>query len=609
MAAAAACLVALVVADPAVPKGPDPNWITVSPTKRYLVFEDGTPFLPLGVAMDGDHINFDYFGRTTIEGRRISFADDHFETLFADMRAHGENFLRIDIESTSLMPRPDIERLIRERKIQFVEDPVGVFNEDYARRIDRLIATAEKYDVYLGLVLIAQTCDLTTIGENLDLYPYHRRQGGPIDDLNDLFTSPEARRAWRNRLRYISERWGGSRRIAMWELYNELLNCGGRDVEAAERWVAEMGSALREFDRKRYGKAHPVIVSTVSIVPEHRFFFDSPGTDLMVSHFYTDVNDSGNPVRIALEVQSAVHEDLATLRYSRPFLENERTLSRRYPVGVQKEVEHAAAWSMIASGAAGGGATWVRMGEYATFRTKEVVSDTHRAMRAVLSKVDFARFDSRPLEAPAGNREVVPMVLSDGSTVLGWLLHNNPNDYDIDNIRAWQQGRFDDRVAGIQLLGRWIEIAGEAGYSSRLKPILDRVALAVSKATGLSQDEAARRIKEAFQRPGRAKRALARIARDKDPELVRQKAQQALRAVETELARLEQEKGVLKKLYRGHPVVSTSLTLSGLRNGRHRVTWYDDATGAKIREEVVTGSRVVLQSPPFRKHVAFVIAP
>ncbi len=64
-------------------------------------------------------------------------------------------------------------------------------------------------------------------------------------------------------MQYVSDRWGNSSRIAMWELYNELLNCGGTNAPAAEAWVAEMGQALRNYEKNKYGKAHPIIVSTV----------------------------------------------------------------------------------------------------------------------------------------------------------------------------------------------------------------------------------------------------------------------------------------------------------------------------------------------------------
>lgn len=586
----------------------DANWIVVAPSKRYLMFEDGQPFVPMGIATSGDLINLDYFGTTRIQGRPVTFATDHLDRLFADMRAHGENFLRIDIEGVGHLPRQDAVRLIREGKIGFLESPVGVFKEDYARRLDRVIASAEKHDVYLGLVLIAHTCDLTRpqTGQ-FDLYPYSASQGGPLGTMDDLFRSVEARKAWLRRMSYISDRWGRSRRVAMWELYNELLNCGGTDAEAAERWVAEMGKALRQHELSRYGKAHPVIVSTVSFVPEHRFFYDSPGTDLAVSHFYTDEGDSGNPVDVAKAVREGVLENLAAVSYSRPFLENERTLSKRYPEAVQEKMEHAAAWAMVASGAASPGATWVLFGEATPFRDKDVVSGTHKAMRSILDAAGFSTFNSRPVKVPSSNPEVLPMVLSDGASVLGWVLHDNPDDYDIENINAWRARKDADPVLASQAIGNWVRIVDREDGSPSLDAHFDRLGAVISERTGLSHAEAVQRAKEILRTARKAMRFLQRIAAERGREFVRQKVRESLAGIAATLEEIERRQGILKRTYRGHPRVTSDLTIEGLRPGRHTVVWYGDTTGSVIRTDAVSGSSVVLRTPAFSEHIAFTI--
>ena len=590
------------------PQPADANWVGVAPNKRYLTFEDGKPFVPMGVATAGDLINLDYFGATSIRGQSLRFGTDHLERLFADMRAHGENFLRIDIEGTGHLPRQDTLRLIRERKIGFLESPVGVFREDYARRLDRLIASAERYDIYLDLVLIAHTCDLTRPQTgDFDLYSYSASQGGPLRTMNDLFTSAEARKSWLRRMSYISDRWGRSRRVAIWELYNELLNCGGTDAQAAEDWVADMGNALRQHELARYGKAHPVIVSTVSFVPKQRFFGDSPGTDLMVSHFYTDAGDSGNPIEVAKAIHDGVLENLSAVNYSRPFLENERTLSRRYPDEVQKEMEHAAAWSLMASGAASPGATWVLFGEGTPFRNKDVVADTHKAMRPILEGIGFASFNSRPVNVPSSNPEVVPMVLSDGSSVLGWVLHDNPDDYDIENINAWRARKTTDEVLASQAIGNWVRIVDKANASRSLDAHFDRLADVISNRTGLPHAEAVLRAKEILRTPRKAAGFLQKIAAEKGREFVQQKVRESLAAIAATLEDIERRQGILKRTYRAHPKVTSDLTLEGLRAGSHRVVWHDDTTGSAIRVDSVSGSRVVLKTPPFSRHIAFTI--
>ena len=585
----------------------DPNWITISPTDRYLMFEDGSPFVPVGVAMGGDLINFDYFGRTRVGGKSFKFSDDHFDDLFKSMQKHGENFLRIDIEGTTLMPREDIERLISEGKIQFLEDPVGVFNETYAQRIDRLIALAEKYDIYLSFVLITHTCDVTSLAKNLDLYPYHVSKGGPLRNMNDLLSDSRAKKLWRKRMRYISDRWGHSRRIAMWELYNELLNCGGKDAEAAASWTAEMGKALRSYEKERYGKSHPVIVSTVDLVPDHEFFVTCPGTDIMVTHYYGDAHSSGNAVLSALDIHQGVTRNLRDVAYSRPYMENERTLSISFPKRTQKEMEHNAAWALMASGAANPGCTWVRMGVWNAFRTKDLVSDTHKAMSRIIDTIDFSSFDSRPMNVRSSNPEVKVMAVGDGATVLGWVLHNNPNDYDIENIHAWQSGRISQPKLIPMLVINWLRIVREGAPEGIARDVESKFAQMLSAQLGLTENEGHRFATQFLDEPVKFHSTVKEIARLKRRKPDLQKAREAILEVAKKLEAVEKEHGVLRKSYRNHPEVRSKLTINDMDPGEREVTWYDDNTGEVVRRELVSGKSFMIETPAFRKHIAFVI--
>lgn len=592
----------------APPRKADPNWITVAPNGRYLMFEDGRPFVPLGVAMAGDHVNFDHFGQTTIAGRRYSFGEDHFGRLFADMARHGENFLRIDIEGTSLMPRPDIQRHIAEGKLQFLEDPAGTFNEEYARRIDRLVALAEEHGIYLGIVLITHTCDVTCIAQNLDLHPYHVSKGGPLEEMNDLLVDGRAKDLWLQRMRYISDRWGHSRHIAMWELYNELLNCGGHDARAAERWTAEMGTALRDYEMAAYGKAHPVIVSTVDFVPKHRFFCDSPGTDLMVSHYYGRLGWTGNPVRAALDIHRGTLQNLKRIGFSRPFLENERTLAASFPVSIQREMEHAAAWALMASGAASPGCTWARMGAWGAFRTKDVVSDTHASMRRILDELDFAHFDSRPLGISSGNPEIVAMAVGDGGSALGWVLHRNPDDYDIDAIDAWRAGEIEDPKVAFVVLLNWLRIVREHAPRETADAVADRLAGFLVDQLDLDRAKAREAAQALLDGPPGLERARETLRQAGVRGRPHQDAlREALHTAHARLEAIEERLGILSAVYRGHPPVQTQLTFEGCCAGEHEVIWYDDSAGVKVHTERVRGPRFAVKTPAFRRHVAFVM--
>ncbi len=585
----------------------DTNWVTVAPNKRYLMFENGQSFVPVGVAMAGDVINFDYFGDTAIDGRRYHFKDNHFEALFEDMRAHGENFLRIDIEGTSLMPRKDIERCIAEGKIQFLEDPVGVFNETYARRIDRLVALAEKHDVYLSLVLITHTLDVTKLADNLDLYPYHKAKGGPITTMNDLMVDRRAKTLWLERMRYISKRWGYSRRIVMWELFNELLNCGTHDADAAAAWVAEMGKALRSYDLQNYGKTRPIIVSTVDFKPKHEFFYKSPGTDIMVTHYYGEETATGNPVLVAREIAKGVTDNLAQIAYARPYMENERTLAMHGPAAIQKEVEHAAAWAMMVSGALGPGCTWVRTGPWGAFRTKDVVSDTHKAMAKIVGDFNFATFDSRPSPVLSSNADVEARAVGDGRRVLGWVQHNNPDDYDIEMIRAWCANKIDNPRQTPYFIATWLRLVRKRLPSQAADGITERLGRLLSTQFGLGPVEGRRCADALLAQPGGFKSTFREVASRKRKKPNMEALKTGLLKIRSELEALEKDRQLLRKAYRGHPEVTSELRISGLTPGRHRITWYDDRTGDIVKSQTASGSEIRGTTPPFRRSIAFIV--
>lgn len=585
------------------PQPPEGNWVRVAPGNRYLGFEDGKPFVPLGVALPGHSISLDYFGTVTIGGKQFQFAEDTMEQLLRDMQQSGENLLRIDIEGTSLMPRATIEGLIAEKKLQFLEQPAGHFNEAYAKRIDRLITLAEKYDVYLCLALFTHSCDVTALAPNLDLHPYHRRLGGPLAHINDLFVDERARAMFKRRLTYISDRWGHSRRIAMWELYNELLNCGGNDAKAAAAWVSEMGGHLRNHEQDRYGKAHPIVVSSDDIVPESDFFVDSPGTDVMVTHYYRPAGGSGNPAALAVDLHASVVENLKRVEYKRPFLENERTLSWRFPTAVQREMEHVAAWTYLTSGAAGAGATWLNIGAWQPFRDHSVVGPTHLSMRSILERIDFEQFRGRPAEVTSKNHEVLAFVVADRSAALGFVLHNNSVDYRIDNIRSWLAGEIrDPRIAPL-MMHDLLEVLATQGVKAPIAEYKKELVRMVLKHSRKSEPAARKLVDELFADPIGARERLGRVPVPKRRAIAKELAR-SVNGFRLELARSPEVRVALAKAYRKHPKVKTELAIGNLADAPLVVTWYDAATGAELSRGSVAGPTRIL-TPSFAKHVVF----
>ena len=120
-----------------------------------------------------------------------------------------------------------MEYLIDNGKARFLENPVGVFDEEYAKRIDNLMALAEKYDIYIDFVFSPDTVQWSHFP---DKHPYSKKNGGFMENGSDIFTSRQGREIYKNRIKYIVDRWGMSPNIFVWELFNEMNWWGGDNL-------------------------------------------------------------------------------------------------------------------------------------------------------------------------------------------------------------------------------------------------------------------------------------------------------------------------------------------------------------------------------------------
>jgi hypothetical protein len=143
--------------------------------------------------------------------------------------------------------------------------------------------------------------------------------------------------------------------------------------------------------------------------------------------------------------------------------------------------------------------------------------------------------------------------------------------------------------------------------SGSLVALFDRLGTVISNRTGLPHADAVQRAKEVLRTPAKAAGFLQKVAAEKGREFVLQKVRESLAAIAASLEEIERRQGILKRTYRGHPKVTSDLTVGGLSAGGHRVVWYDDTTGSAIRVDSVSGSKVVLRTPPFSEHIAFTI--
>lgn len=169
---------------------------TAHPTR--FAFEDGNVFLPRGSNMDWN--------------QQIQEYASHFAA-FKDSKM---NFARI------WMPFPSAHFLLEwngTKQISNVDtiayQGLGRYNQENAYKLDWLFSQAKANDVYLMLTLFTYHNFWNWVGEN----PY-----GPIvgADAHAFWTNVEARRNFRNYVRYVTARYGAYTNLAIIEFWNEL---------------------------------------------------------------------------------------------------------------------------------------------------------------------------------------------------------------------------------------------------------------------------------------------------------------------------------------------------------------------------------------------------
>lgn len=209
-------------------------------------------------------------------GLNICWADD-YEYYFKKMQAAGLNLTRIWMCPWHL-------------SFEWKETGLGRYNLDSARRLDLLLALADKYDIYLILCLDYHGIARKGLGffkENRWLEnPYNQANGGPCATAAELFTNTTAREFFKRKYKYLVSRFGHSSRLATWEFYNEADLMAGQSIPV-NRWHVEMAEYVQAID------VHDRLVASSSTrsYPEKLVdAFKSPALDYVMFHDYNSVN-------------------------------------------------------------------------------------------------------------------------------------------------------------------------------------------------------------------------------------------------------------------------------------------------------------------------------
>ncbi len=225
-------------------------------------------------------------------------------------------------------------------------DRLGWYRQDVATRIDMSLDLAAELGLYYMMCMDTHQ-DFRQSGWERN--PFNAKNGGPCKTPRDWFTGEEARRYYRNRLRYTVARWGYSPNVLCWEFGNEMEGWADSPDEVKFPWHREMADYLRSIDPFR----HLITTSFWSKTgPEQYWELDN--IDIVQTHCYT--NHDGNT---AEDVRGyCLHQ---WERFAKPHIFGEFGI-RSHSTTADKDPEgwalHNSMWAGMTSFAAGGPMPW-----------------------------------------------------------------------------------------------------------------------------------------------------------------------------------------------------------------------------------------------------------
>ncbi len=179
--------------------------------RHYFEFTDGTPYFANG-------LNVCWY--------RAAMGTSDYDDWFGKLGAAGGNYARVWMPDWAFgyeWGRP------------------GEYRQDHAWQFDRVLQLAQQHGIRIKLCLEA----FRTFGRG---NPYAKANGGPCDQVLDVFTNADAQRMWRNRLRYAVARWGWSPNLLAWEFWNEIDCVQGYQAPVVQAWARDMSRYLRQED-------------------------------------------------------------------------------------------------------------------------------------------------------------------------------------------------------------------------------------------------------------------------------------------------------------------------------------------------------------------------
>jgi hypothetical protein len=225
------------------------------------------------------------------------------------------------------------------------------YRQDNAFYTDKLLEECNVKDIYMMLCINHHGMVSSNVNPNWPDNPYNAVNGGPCVNTWDYFTNATAKNLHKNRLRYIIARWGYSRNIMSWELFNEVEWTDNFDTYKTQikDWHKEMAAYIQTKDPFDH-----LVTTSFAHDNNDAATWNLPEIDFTQTHYY-----NGSP-NVEAVLVGGVRSYLT--QFAKPTLTGEFgiesgniSLTTIDPNGIYF---HNSLWATMFGGGMGAGASW-----------------------------------------------------------------------------------------------------------------------------------------------------------------------------------------------------------------------------------------------------------
>lgn len=216
----------------------------------HFEFETGEPFYPVGHSVHAP-VDEHYHRMQKLPLPAVDRKTLFYDEVFGKMAAVGETFTEIWMCPWWME--------IEWRGDWHPFKGLGRYNLENAWRLDYLFSLCERYGIRLQVALMNHGELTTTVDADWQNSPYNRANGGFLRRPREWFKSERAQKLWRQKLQYITARWGGETHLFGWVLISESDLVGpysgwARREPTYREWAIPAARYLRSIDPGR----HPI---------------------------------------------------------------------------------------------------------------------------------------------------------------------------------------------------------------------------------------------------------------------------------------------------------------------------------------------------------------